>query len=94
MLIESINYTEAQFYIQYNMRSIFITLLLLISITISSAQIRWYNPQNDGALLHGQALQNEPRSNYYQRLPDRVESEVRGAVWNLSKNSAGESLQF
>lgn len=77
-----------------NMRSVFISLMLLISITISSAQIRWYNPQNDGALLHGQALQNEPRSNYYQRLPDRVESEVRGAVWNLSKNSAGESLQF
>lgn len=75
------------------MKQIFVTLFLLVTLC-STAQTRWINPQTDGAKLHGQLLQDEPRTNYYQRLPDRVKDEVTPAVWNLSLNTAGESLQF
>ena len=72
------------------------TLLILFFVlsTVCNAQTRWYNPAKEGVKLHGQLLQTEQRSNYYQRLPDSVKPNVRLAVWNLACNSAGQSLKF
>ena len=72
-------------------------ILILISIltsTICSAQTRWYNPETEGAKLHGQVMQADTRSHFYQRLPDRIKSNVRDIVWNLSRNAAGLTLKF
>ena len=62
--------------------------------TVCNAQTRWYNPEKEEAKLHGQLLQTEQRSNYYQRLPDSVKPDVRAAIWNLSCHAAGQSLKF
>ncbi|MFI3263004.1 MAG: SGNH/GDSL hydrolase family protein [Rikenellaceae bacterium] len=78
-------------------------LIFILSVTsyLCSAQVatdsiqpKWHNPELLGAKIHGQLLQNEVRSNYYYRLPNNVEKNIRPAVWNLSHNSAGESLKF
>ena len=71
-----------------------LVLLFILSSAFCNAQTRWYNPETDGAKLHGQAMQESARSNYYHRLPDEVEANVRAAVWNLSRNTAGVSLKF
>ena len=75
------------------MKKIFV-LLFILSSTFCGAQTRWYNPKTEGAILHGQAMQDEARSNYYHRLPDTVKNSVRDAVWNLSRNTAGVSIKF
>ena len=73
-----------------------ITFAIILAITsfAAGAQVVWHNPKEEGARLHNQTLTEEARSNYYHRLPDRVEKEVRTPVWNLSKNGAGLSLKF
>lgn len=76
------------------MRSNFILIILLALSALSHAQTRWFDPQLEQAAVHGRALADERRTNYYQRLPERVKSEVRDAVWSLSRNTAGESIQF
>lgn len=70
-------------------------ILLLAGLTLSlgaQAQIRWYNPLDAGAVVHGQGF-DEIRGSYV-RLPDRAKGVVRDAVWNLSRNSAGLSIVF
>ena len=69
-------------------------LIFTLSTALSSAQTRWHNPETDGAKLHGQLMQDGIRANYYHRLPDSVESNVREIVWNLSRNAAGLTLKF
>lgn len=71
-------------------------LLITLSICLLNiqAQIKWHNPQTEGAKIGGQALSNLSRTNYYQRLPDTVKSQVRDAVWGLSLNAAGQTLEF
>lgn len=75
------------------MKKLLFLPLLLFSVSLA-AQTVWHNPVTDRARLHGQALPDEPRSNYFQRLPDAVETQVRPVVWQLSCNAAGETLQF
>lgn len=73
----------------------YIILVVIAATTLTiSAQTKWHDPQIERAKLHGRALTDEHRTNFYQRLPDRVQSQVREAVWSLSTNTAGESLQF
>ncbi|MBB74609.1 MAG: hypothetical protein CMJ75_08855 [Planctomycetaceae bacterium] len=52
--------------------------------------IDWYDPQQWGA--EGRGWQETAR--YYDRLPSRAEEEVRGAVWSLSRHSAGMTVRF
>lgn len=73
---------------------ILLTSLFAIISVFCSAQTAWHNPQTEGAKLHGQLMQEQPRSNYYQRLPDAIKKNVREAVWRLSMNSAGETIRF
>lgn len=76
------------------MKKLIILPILFISLFTSAQKTVWRNPVTENAKLHGQDLPQEHRTNYFQRLPDRVKDEVRPAVWNLSRNTAGETLQF
>lgn len=70
-------------------------LLLIIALcisTASTAQIKWYNPMEAGAEVHGQGWAELRHS--YVRLPAHAEGKAPKAVWNLSRHSAGLSLVF
>lgn len=71
------------------------SILLAFAMTLSllcQAQIRWYDPLDAGAVVHGQGFE-EIRGSYV-RLPDRAQGVVRDAVWGLSRHSAGLSIVF
>lgn len=58
------------------------------------SQTKWFNPEKEGATIHGRAYDNESREGYYQRFPKRAEQLVPEWVWGLSKNSAGSYIRF
>lgn len=61
----------------------------------ATAQIKWYDPTAAGyPTIQSQAWAGEERANPYHRFPDRAEAPLREAVWKLSRNSAGESIEF
>ena len=73
--------------------------LLLVAVfftIISSAQsIKWYNPQEAGfPVVQGQAFQNQERNGFYDRFPAKAKDVLRKKVWDLSRQSAGESIVF
>ena len=71
-----------------------ILLLLLCSAFTIEAQTQWFNPADAKAfVIHGQALSSEIAP-AYTRLPQRAQADVSPALWNLSQQSAGLSLQF
>lgn len=75
------------------MKKIYIVLLaVLLLATPLSAQTKWINPLDSGAVVHGQGWP-ELRSGYV-RLPDAAKESVSKAVWSLSRQSAGLSLVF
>lgn len=76
-------------------RLIFISIILLISSSTQlTAQTKWMNPlKQEMAVIQGRWWNEELRDNYH-RLPDRAETTVRKAVWNLSRQSAGLSIRF
>ncbi|WP_296701890.1 SGNH/GDSL hydrolase family protein [Algoriphagus sp.] len=83
---------------QNNLRGVYTLIFLLGFISISFAQeeknLKWWNPsQSEFPVIAGQAWADEVPS-IYHRLPARAETEVREAVWNLSKQSAGLSIRF
>ncbi len=60
-----------------------------------NTDFKWFNPRsNDYTTLKGKAWQNTDSANYYTRIPATAEKNVRDAVWNLAKNTAGEYLDF
>lgn len=68
-------------------------ICLVHSVTLS-AQMQWKNPLNENTqVVRGQAWQKELSGTYY-RLPDRAEEQVRKALWDLSRSSAGLSIAF
>ena len=73
-----------------------LSLVTMSVCLLSSAQTeKWHNPQQVGyPVVHGQAFQGEEREGFYHRFPARTRENVRKAVWNLSKNTAGESICF
>lgn len=75
-----------------------LTLLVsaLFYCLISSAQtFSWHNPENAGfPVVQGQAFQAEVRNGFYNRLPDRAQEVLRKRVWDLSRQTAGESINF
>lgn len=85
-------------YCQINLRifSVFIFLLVFDfhSFAQQEGKITWWNPsQSEFPVISGQAWASEVPS-IYHRLPARAEGEVREAVWNLSKQSAGLSIRY
>ena len=72
-------------------------LLVAVFFTIiSSAQtIKWYNPEKSGfPVIQGQAFQNQEREGFYDRFPSKAKDVLRRKVWDLSRQSAGESIVF
>ncbi len=53
-------------------------------------ELRWYDVSEWG--VEGKAWPETAR--YYDRLPLKAEGKVRGAVWNLSRHSAGMVTHF
>ncbi len=79
------------------MSRIIILAITLCLVEISFTQgdnLQWWNPA-EGKLpvISNQAWTKEVQS-IYHRLPARAKENVRQAVWNLSKQSAGLSLRF
>ena len=78
------------------MKKLYLTLVLacLTSTFHLYAQMQWRNPMSENFhVVCGQAWQKELKGNYY-RLPDRAKEQVRKALWDLSKSSAGLSIAF
>ena len=77
-------------------RKILLSVLTSLVTLVSFAQSYiWYNPEKAGfPVVQGQAFQGEERESFYHRFPSRAKENVRRAVWNLSKNTAGESVCF
>ncbi len=76
------------------MKRTILTCLLTLCALALSAQTKWMNPLEQGDnIVHGRWWNSELKDNYH-RLTPRAESKVRGAVWRLSKQSAGLSLCF
>lgn len=75
----------------------FLSLLFFLLFHFSFCQAtndKYYDPAADPAIvIEGQAWPNEVKD-FYDRLPARVEKNVRKPVWDLSKNSAGLQLRF
>jgi len=56
--------------------------------------LKWWNPATDATpVIEGKGW-SDNETGTYSRLPDRAKSNVREAVWNLSKHSAGLSIRF
>ena len=71
---------------------IFVTALLLIAPAVLYGQGRRIDPLKEGAQVHGTGWTELRRG--YVRLPEQARSQVREALWNLSRNSSGLSLVF
>ncbi|NLR80916.1 SGNH/GDSL hydrolase family protein [Chitinophaga eiseniae] len=77
------------------------TMAILLLTTVgsmaqqtASRTYKTWTPATDTAYaLEGQGWKTGLR-NYYDRLPERAQKDVRPPVWTLSNNSAGLSLRF
>lgn len=71
-----------------------ILILPLAAFPQNTSAIKWWDPaSNDFPVIEGQAWTKEV-SAPYDRLPARAEGNVREAVWNLSRHSAGLMIRF
>lgn len=69
---------------------------LFVSLTsvVFAQPVRWHNPlQSSFPVVRGRGWQEELKDNY-ARLPQRFKDVVRPQVWNLSRESAGLSVDF
>ena len=68
---------------------------LLLCLVSSAQTFKWHNPENaEFQVIQGQALGNETREGFYHRLPARAKDVLRKRVWDLSRQTAGESICF
>lgn len=71
-----------------------IAVLCLTVCFAAGARWKWTNPMDAGfPVIQNQGWADEIGQTYV-RLPDRAKAEVRGAVWNLSRNSSGLAIHF
>src|SRR5690606_36947126 len=75
-----------------------VTFVFLIIISLDSIaqnnKVTWRNPLNQKVdVVQGQGWAQELKGTY-QRLPDRMQSQVRPVVWRLSKDNAGVFVEF
>ena len=69
-------------------------LFVFLALCCGMAQTKWVNPLTQGDdIVHGRWWHSELKDSYH-RLPPRAQKDVRSAVWNLSRQSAGLSLVF
>lgn len=73
------------------MKKFSILLQILLSLLASvPCAAKWLNPAD---VVCGRWWGDELKGTYH-RMPDRAQHDVRSAVWNLSKQSAGLSIKF
>lgn len=77
---------------------IFLLITSLLSCHYLHAQesprITWWNPaQHEFNVIEGQGWPDQAAS-FYDRLPKKAEENVREAVWNLSRHTAGLMIRF
>ena len=73
------------------MKKFSILLQILLSLLASvPCAAKWLNPAD---VVCGRWWGDELKGTYH-RMPDRAQQDVRSAVWNLSKQSAGLSIKF
>lgn len=76
------------------MKRLTFNIFFIFVCFLATAQTKWVNPLEQGEnIVHGRWWSHELK-NTYHRLPPRAENVVRGAVWRLSKQSAGLSVCF
>lgn len=73
--------------------SLFLFICILHILPVH-AQYKWFNPLNaEFPVIQNQGW-TEEIGHSYVRLPQRAQSVVREAVWNLSRHSSGLSIRF
>lgn len=76
------------------MQKIFLFVLFSLPIILFAQQYQWFNPATSTtAVIDGRGWHQELASPF-DRFPIRAEKDLRPAVWNLSRNSAGEYIGF
>lgn len=76
------------------MKRLFCLLFFCMACLSAGAQWKWQNPMDAGfPVVQNQGWPDEIGYKYV-RLPDRAEKEIRPAVRNLSRNSAGLAIHF
>ena len=76
-------------------RFYYILLCAFAATSMQAQEVKWYNPETAGfPVVQSQAFQNEARSGFYNRLPDRVVATLPKGVAKLSRQTAGENLCF
>ncbi|MFO1063896.1 MAG: SGNH/GDSL hydrolase family protein [Pirellulales bacterium] len=58
----------------------------------AAADVDWHDVTSWG--VEGRILPDQPRLKWFDRLPSSAEGQVTGAVWNLSRDSAGMMVRF
>lgn len=72
----------------------YLFLLMIVSIHLSAQELKWIDPISlSYSVIEGRGWQHD-LANPYDRLPAKAETHVRKAVWDLSKNTAGEYINF
>lgn len=75
------------------LRGYFLVGLCLFCLS-AQAQWKWLNPlQTNEPVIQNQGWSEEAGSTY-SRLPERAKAQVRPAVWDLSRHTAGLALYF
>lgn len=68
-------------------------VLTILANHLAAQDYNWYNPKASPGHVEGQAWPDEVDHDY-DRLPASAAQEVREAVWNLAKHTAGLSIRF
>ena len=76
------------------MKRHFLIAICLCCLLPLMAQTKWMNPLEQGDNMLRGRWWNSELSDSYHRLPPRAKSQVRNAVWGLSKQAAGLSVCF
>ncbi|HVU53762.1 MAG TPA: SGNH/GDSL hydrolase family protein [Puia sp.] len=78
--------------------SLLVFIVLGSRLSAQTSTLQWYDPATSPfAVMEGRGWDDtrvNDTTNVYSRLPPRAEAMVRPVVWNLSKNSAGEYINF
>lgn len=77
-------------------KSLLLFFVLFWSVTgyAQKTTLKWWNPATNATpVIEGKGWSGSEIGTY-SRLPDRAKTNVREAVWNLSKHSAGLSIRF
>jgi hypothetical protein len=76
------------------MKNILILLVFVLPSSVLSQTFQWFNPASSSTpVIDGRGWHQELASPY-DRFPAIAEKVLRPAVWNLSRNSAGEYISF